>query len=126
MRYLGELSNCKRSDTAQTIRVVDSFSYTLRELAEPTVIVNGWGSSQVVGSRHLALLQSQLAVRPRRPQDHMNLLAMVNRRVAAADPDKRVSPFCHVSFIGETDGVVDPPVSQVFASTASTYLSACR
>jgi hypothetical protein len=114
-RYLGELSNCKRSDTTETIQVMDSFSYTLRELTEPTVIVNGSGSGLVVAGTHLALLRSQLAVRPRRPQDHMNLLASVNRRVAAADPDDRVSPFCHVSFIGETDGVIDPPVSQVFA-----------
>jgi hypothetical protein len=108
-RYLGELSNCKKCEDG-SIQVEDSFRYTLRELTEPTVIVNGSASNLVVASRYFALLQRQLSVRPRRSHEHMKLLATVNRRIAGADPAKRVSPFCHVSYIGETDA----PESQAF------------
>ena len=109
-RILIEFANCEVSATSNTLEIVDSFRYTAKELTEPMVIANGSAVGLVVAGKHRKLLASQLNVRPRDTRDHMKLLASVNRRIAAADPEERVSPHCHVSFIGETDA----PVSQVF------------
>ena len=48
------------------------------------------------------LVETQLAVWPRKPLDHVKLLASVNRRVAAKEPT--VSPWCQVSFIPTSGG----------------------
>jgi hypothetical protein len=47
---------------------------------------------------------------PREPMNHMKLLAVINRRVAAKD--RTVSPFCHVSFINSDDRF--KPISHSF------------
>jgi hypothetical protein len=108
-RWIIEPSNLK-AEANGTYRVVTSFGYVAREITEPQLFVNGSGAQQVVNSRDLDLLRRQLAVRPKRPQDHMKLLASANRRAAKADPKKRVSPFCHVSFVGENEA----PTSTIF------------
>ena len=49
--------------------------------------------------RDWKLLRSQLYVKPRKSHDHLNLLAKINRRVAAHE--RSVSSFCHATFLGK-------------------------
>ncbi|GAY16241.1 hypothetical protein [Mycobacterium sp. shizuoka-1] len=92
-RFLGGFHNFKADLT-----VARQFTYEMTELTEP-----GWwayGSvHQRVADDYGDKLTAALAVRPRRPQSHMKLLASVNRRVA----DETVSPYCHVAFIPASD-----------------------
>jgi hypothetical protein len=76
------------------------------------------GSGQPLISRKDAKLAvAQAKIRPSRVEDHMGLLAAVNRRTAAHT--RKVSPWCDVTYIGDrTEGAVsrlyrkpdDPPV----------------
>lgn len=74
------------------------------------MFANGSGTARVVADKHFDVLRGQLAVRPRRVQCHMKLLATVNRRVAKVESS--VSPHCHVAFINADD--TSAPTSQVF------------
>jgi hypothetical protein len=99
-RYLGGVTNLERRPDGN-VYVRDTFGYSMQELTEPAVFANGSGARHIEPDGHLARLQSQLAVHPRRTMDHMRLLASVNRRVA--DKDSSVSPFCHVAFVNSDD-----------------------
>lgn len=112
-RYFAGLSNVFGNGT----EVRGYFGYAVEELQQPRLIVNGSGGIHVARG-HLDLLQSQLAVRPRRTKDHMNLLASVNRRVAKSDPQKSVSPFCHVSFLNSDERT--EPISMTFTEKDET------
>jgi hypothetical protein len=92
-RFLGAFSNLALSTPGDpsTARIGDSFGYLMNELHEPFLFSNGHGATRVIADGHLALLQSQLIVKPRKLEDHMKLLATVNRRVAAEDHP--LSPF---------------------------------
>jgi hypothetical protein len=94
-RLMGGLSNLF-TDSQGTARVQDSFGYSMQALSGPFLFTNGSGASRVSAAQ-LDLLDRQLDVIPRKPFDHMNLLASVNRRVAATD--QTVSPFCNVAFL---------------------------
>jgi hypothetical protein len=91
-RLVGGFTNVSDDGT-----VKDSFAYHMHELTQPTAFANGSGAARVVADRHTDLLRSQVRVWPRRIEDHLRLLAAVNRRVAAGE--QSVSPFCHVAFI---------------------------
>jgi hypothetical protein len=113
-RVWGGLSNLTESSPEPQ----KEFGYVLHELSEPFVFANGSGATKVFAGHHIALLERQLKVRPRRAIDHMKLLAAVNRRVAAED--KLVSPACHVAFLparrprgGESDDRF-PPTGHTF------------
>jgi len=108
-RFAGGFTNLEKSDRS-SLKLKKSFSYSLQELTEPFVFVNGSGGVQVLADRHLDLVRSQLGVRPRKPMDHMNLLAQVNRRVAALN--QTVSPYCHVAFVNADD--TTSPTSHAF------------
>jgi hypothetical protein len=54
----------------------------------------------VVAQADKDLIMHQLQRRPRRWKDHHGLLAAVNRRTAALDPNRAISPGCYVSSIG--------------------------
>jgi hypothetical protein len=73
----------------------------MNELHDWAIFANGSGAERLLKDGHLARLQGHLGTVPREPMNHMNLLAAINRRVAAKD--NRVSPFCHVSFINADD-----------------------
>lgn len=90
--------------------VKPTFGYEMHEHSEPFVFANGSGYARVVADKHFDVLRGQLAVRPRRVQSHMKLLATVNRRVAKVESS--VSPHCHVAFINADDRTA--PTSQVF------------
>jgi hypothetical protein len=89
----------------------------MHEIDEPRLFANGGGAQRLGGDRQLqSLLQRQLTLRPRRIEDHMNLLAHANRRVA--ETDATVSPHCHVSFIN-ADGRYEA-ASRVFADKGTS------
>lgn len=104
-RLLGGFTNVRSNGS-----VKPTFGYKMNEHSEPFVFANGSGAARVVADKHFDVLRGQLAVRPRRVQSHMKLLATVNRRVA--EVESSVSPHCHVAFINADDK--NGPTSQVF------------
>ncbi len=107
-RLLGGFTNLKVEGGTKLV-LLDSFEYVMRELDEPFWFANGSGALHIA-HRDRELLRTQLAVAPRKPADHMKLLATVNRR--AAMRDRNVSPFCQVSFINSDERT--SPQSQDF------------
>jgi hypothetical protein len=101
-RLFGGLSNITVSTTTREVTVQESFGYSMQEVDKPFMFANGSGATTALANRHLHRVQGQLRVMPQRPGDHMHLLAVVNRRVAAKD--KTVSPFCHVTFLSAEEG----------------------
>jgi hypothetical protein len=95
-RHFGAFTNMKTDGTLR-----DAFDYGMYELAEPIAFCNGSGGARVLADGHIEALNKQRRVLPRRPHDHMNLLASINRKVA--QKDSTVSPFCHVAFINGDD-----------------------
>jgi hypothetical protein len=90
--------------------VARNFAYLMQEVDDAFMFANGSGAVQGVANGHIARLQPHLRVVPRLPMNHMKLLAIVNRRIAAKNAS--VSPFCNVSFIN-SDGRFEP-VSRSF------------
>jgi hypothetical protein len=113
-RYSGDFSNLEMDQ--KRILVRDSFGYHLQELEGPFVFANGPGRTKVIADQHLYFRRAQLGVRPRRPFDHMRLLATVNRSVAQRT--KGVSPYCHVQFINADDRT--SPMSHTFLKRGET------
>jgi hypothetical protein len=66
------------------------FRLVVLEVPDGAVNATGAGGC-AVSVRGRELLKQQLAIRPRSWDDHMGLLAAVNRRAALADPLKSVS-----------------------------------
>jgi hypothetical protein len=60
-----------------------------------------------IAREDLDLIGQQTQLRPSKWEDHLGLLAAVNRRTASRVPDKSVSPSCHVSYLS-----VDSPSGQ--------------
>ena len=113
-RYSGGFSNLEMDE--EQILVRDSFGYHLQELEGPFVFANGFRASKVIANQHLSFRRAQLGVRPRRPFDHMKLLATINRGVAQRT--KSVSPYCHVQFINSDDRT--SPMSHAFLDRGET------
>jgi hypothetical protein len=101
-RLFGGLSNVTFNAKTRKLTVQKSFGYSMQELDRPFMFANGSGAAQALANRQLHQIQDQLRVKPRNPADHMNLLAVVNRRVPAKD--QAVSPFCHVTFLSGEEG----------------------
>jgi hypothetical protein len=101
-RFFGGFSNIRNVD--------ERFGYEMRELTEPTAFAHGSGMTHVADSAQMTLIKEQLRVKPRSPEDHMGLLAAVNRRVASRE--STVSPFCHVSYVNADEKT--SPVSGVY------------
>jgi hypothetical protein len=77
-----------------------------------TIFANGSGAERVLMDGHLDRLRPHLGTVPRKPMNHMKLLAVINRQVAAKD--NRVSPFCQVAFIGAGDRFKQHPTLHAF------------
>jgi hypothetical protein len=96
------------------------FKLAIVEVEDSAFVAIGSRGYHVTASDQ-GLLKAQLNVCPNRWDDHLGLLAGVNRRTALADPSESVSPWCHVSSmrVGKT-GVQskvfrepgDPPAEQ--------------
>jgi len=115
-RLLGGFTNIWSDSPDKPWKMRDSFEYVLQELTEPLAFANGSGARRVFADGHFDRMKSQLSVAPRRAHDHMNLLATINRRVAAVDDT--VSPFCHVSFVSTNERY--PSGSKVFLEGGET------
>jgi hypothetical protein len=115
-RLFGGFSNLRVGSEVdnRAAQVVDSFGYEMRELDGPFWFANGSGGAMAKADHH-EMIETQLAVWPHKPLDHMKLLASVNRRVAAKV--RTVSPWCQVSFI-PTSG--EGPTSHVFVERGET------
>jgi hypothetical protein len=98
-RWFGGLSNLAILPDGRQV-VAPRFRLKLEELQAPFAFANGLGATYVIDS-HRALLENQVGVQPRRPVDHMKLLATINRRVADKTGKKTgpVSPFCQVTYV---------------------------
>src|ERR1035441_5617819 len=96
--------------------VTPGFKYIMNQLTDWTIFANGSGAQRLMKDGHFARLQPHLAIIPREPMNHMNLLAGMNRRVAAKDDT--VSPFCQVSFI--PSGTRFGPTSHAFTEQGET------
>jgi hypothetical protein len=107
-RFLGAFSNVRRT----TFEVEPHFGYRLEELTEPFAFANGSGAGRVQADRHLNNMVEQLHIKPRKPVDHMNLLAVINRRVASSEDT--VSPYCHVAYLPSNAEDQPGPQSNVF------------
>lgn len=117
-RYFGGLSNMKRTKPGGQ-RVIGSFGYVMKELDVPFWFANGYGALAIARKGMAELIGDQLEVRPRKVEDHMNLLASINRKVSQLD--KTVSPYCHVGFLngsGDHSGK-----SKIFTSAGESILA---
>jgi hypothetical protein len=107
-RLFGGFTNLRIPPPGQD-PVMPGFQYVMTQLHDWTIFANGSGAERLLKDGHLSRLQPHLGIVPREPMNHMKLLAVMNRRVAAKD--KSVSPFCQVSFINA--GRFEP-ASQIF------------
>jgi hypothetical protein len=98
------------------ITVMPKFQYVMHVLNDWTIFANGSGAQRLVNDGHLVRLTPHLGVVPKDPVNHMNLLAGINRQVAAKE--NSVSPFCNVSFIPSGDRF--QPTSRSFTEPGET------
>lgn len=94
------------------------FKLLIDEVPEPKFMA--LGSRQFrIADEDAKLVVAQSKIRPAKWQDHLGLLAAVNRRTAERDPRKTVSPWCQVTYLrAESEGAIgrsfhepgDPPV----------------
>jgi hypothetical protein len=97
-RFFGGLSNLRAVSPPS---LLSSFGYMMQEVDTNFLFANGQAAARALADEKLAKMQSLLGVVPRKVDDYMRLLAIVNRRVAARE--RSVSPFCKVSFINADD-----------------------
>jgi len=107
-RFFGGLSNIRSLNPFQ---LLPSFGYAMQEVNQEFLFANGSGANIAFADAKMNKMKSLLGTKPRSIEDHMKLLSIVNRRVAALDP--KVSPFCCVSFINANDSF--SPTSRTFA-----------
>ena len=96
-RSFGGFSNVEQRPGQGGYSIASSFGYKLDEVKSPFWFANGSGAAGL-RRKDRRFMDSQLGVTPRKPSEHLKLLATVNRRVAAREPT--VSPFCHAGFVG--------------------------
>jgi hypothetical protein len=78
------------------------FDFIVCEVTEPMVFITGSGQKAVT-KEDWDLLHTQSRVRPAKWENHLGLLAAVNRRTAKRDSKKSVSPWCSASYISHNE-----------------------
>jgi hypothetical protein len=79
------------------------FDFIVCEVVEPMVFIAGSGQV-AVSKEDWDLLRTQSRVRPAKWENHLGLLAAVNRRTAAGKKSmKSVSPWCSASYISHDE-----------------------
>lgn len=106
-RFFGGLRNVKNGTR---LSMMSEFGYVMQEINDQFLFANGSGAIAARADDKLRKINALLGVKPRSVLDHMKLLAIVNRRVAAVDPS--VSPFSKVSFIS---------AGEPFSSTSHSF-----
>ena len=100
-RFYAEVRNVD----PKTWRPIRRFEYVIHEVTQPMIFIGGSGLSGIT-KEDLDLLVAQSRIRPGKWEDHLGLLAAVNRRTAKNMKPKTVSPWCEVSFLAkDKDGV---------------------
>lgn len=108
-RLFGGFTNLRIPPPGQD-PIMPGFRYVMTQLTDWAIFANGSGAEWLMKDGHFSRLQPHLSIISREPMNHMKLLAVMNRRVAARDSG--VSPFCQVSFINSSDRF--RPTSHVF------------
>jgi hypothetical protein len=96
-RYCGGISNTQDFQTAMP-QFVGGFG----PIETPRAFANGSAAFTVQAGGYAAVLKAHTATPDHSADDHMNLLARINREVAKADPYGPVSPYCFVTCVGAT------------------------
>jgi hypothetical protein len=92
-----------RNVTPKTFEINKVFDFVVMEVTSPQVFVGGSGSTHIKQA-DWQLLKQQSGKKPAKWEDHLGLLAAVNRR--AAQIDKLVSPWCQASYLSNgSEGV---------------------
>lgn len=116
-RYFGGITNIAFTDeTRRHTKVLDRFGYVMQDVGMEFMFANGSGAATVLAEGHFERVREQLSVRPRKVQDHMKLLATINRKVASNV--RTVSPHCQVSYINADDQT--SPTSHAFTEPGET------
>jgi hypothetical protein len=118
-RLFGGFSNVVCDPKGQP-RTQHRFGYQMHELHEPYVFANGGVVLHKQAQAQIQRLIQQLGITPNKPRDYMNLMAIVNRKIAARSAT--VSPYCRVSYLPAEDfkfGVM----SEVFADRTEPELA---
>jgi hypothetical protein len=97
-RFYVEISN----GDLKTRKPKRKFDFAVYEVTEPMVFIAGSGE-QAVSKEDRALLLAQSRIRPAKWEDHLGLLASVNRRAANIKGQKSVSPWCSASYISHDE-----------------------
>lgn len=106
-RFFGGFSNIATTSS----KPLTEFGYLMQEVNNKFLFANGRRASTAFADAKLQKMQSLLGTKPRSVEDHMKLLSIVNRRVAALDTS--VSPFCRVQFINADESF--SPTTRTFA-----------
>ena len=112
-RYCGGISNTQDFQTAMP-QFVGGFG----PIDTPRAFANGSAAFTVQAGGYPDLLKAHTATPDHSADDHMNLLARINREVAEADPDGPVSPYCFVTCVGSDTNWV--PRMQIFLEPGET------
>jgi hypothetical protein len=80
------------------------FHLAAGEVPKPAFFAGGSGAPYI-SADDLGLVKKQLNIQPANWEDHLGLLAAVNRRTADLVPDKSVSPWCDATYFSvESEG----------------------
>lgn len=92
-----------RNIDLKTRQPMRKFEYVIFDVEQPVVLIGGSGWDHVT-QEDKDLLANQARIRPAKWEDHLGLLAGVNRRTAR-NKKSGVSPWCQASFLSsETQG----------------------
>jgi hypothetical protein len=115
-RFFGGISNLWLNTARNSLKVIPEFLYEMREIEASFFFANGGAAAKAMADEKLAKLRSLLDTVPRAVLDHMRLMAIINRRVAARESS--VSSFCKVSFINGDERF--SPTSHAFTERGET------
>ena len=89
-----QIANVRTPDWS---RVASTFEWKISERPEPEVFIGGSGVNHV-SADDIDLMVKQANIEPREWNNHLGLLAAVNRRTAEREHSREVSPWCQVSY----------------------------
>lgn len=96
-RYFGGFSNIKAARPDGSASIESTFGYSMKEETEPYWFANGSGAFTLQAENDLVdRMQGLVETAPADPREHMDVLALVNRRVAEHEPT--VSPHSSAVF----------------------------
>ena len=100
--YAVQIANVRTPDWS---RVASTFEWKISERPEPEVFIGGSGVNHV-SADDIDLMVKQANIEPREWNNHLGLLAAVNRRTAEREHSREVSPWCQVSYATQENETV--------------------